>query len=403
MTPSTEGSAAESGARPARVTMVTASVTRAGGGLAPIVLDLTRALRKTGRAVDTLSTRDRFWTDAPGAGEAFPPRGPAAISGPLAYAPGLGRRLGELAPDVAHTHGLWRYSSSAVLRWCDRTGRPRVVSPHGMLDPWALRRGRRKKAIIGRLFERRHTTRADCLHALSPAERDAAREFGVRGPICVIPNGVDLAAPRPTVSPPWGDAEGRRVLLFLGRVHPKKGIDLLLEAWPRAAGVEPRLREWHLAVVGWDDGGHADALRRRAAALDLGDAVGFYGPAFGDVKAAAFASAAAFVLPSHSEGMPVAALEAWSYGLPTVLTPQCNLGIGFTEGGAVRVDPDIDSLARGLAGVAAADDAEFNQRGRRALALVERRFSWRAVTEQFGAVYDWLAGAGARPGCVEVS
>ncbi|MFH5805126.1 glycosyltransferase [Alienimonas sp. DA493] len=402
-----------------RVAMVTRSVSRAGGGLASVILDLARALSAIGRSPHVLSVRDEHFEedaaaagrvgDRPLAGEAFAPRGPRFAHDTWGYAPGLDRRLGELTPDVVHSHGLWHHSSKATVAWGRRSGRQWVVSPHGMLDPWAVRRSRAKKQLAWWAAERAHLAGAGCLHALADAEADAARAYGVTAPILVIPNGVSLDAPRPNVPPPWGEDEavraavgGRRVLLFLGRLHPKKGLDLLIDAWAELLRSEPAARDWHVAVLGWDDGGHAEELKGRAAAAGLcgldgrptGDAgaLGFYGPAFGDRKAAALAAASAFVLPSHSEGMPVAVLEAWAYGLPTVLTDACNLPEGFDRGGALRVEPTAASVRTGLAELVTERDAARSARGAAARALAEAEFAWPVIARRFGALYDWLAG-----------
>ncbi|QDT15525.1 glycosyltransferase [Alienimonas californiensis] len=415
---SVRASAAEDAASP-RVAMVTRSVSRAGGGLASVILDLARALSAIGRSPHVLSVRDEhFAEDAaaagqiegrPLAGEAFAPQGPRFTHGAWGYAPGLDRRLGELNPDVVHSHGLWHHSSAATAGWGRKSGRKWVVSPHGMLDPWAVRRSRAKKRVAWWLAERSHLAGAGCLHALADAEADAARAYGVRAPILVIPNGVSLEAPRPDAPPPWGEGEevsaavgGRRVLLFLGRLHPKKGLDLLIDAWAHLLKTEPAARDWHVAVLGWDDGGHAEELKARAAAAGLcgpggrptagKGALGFYGPAFGDRKAAALAGASGFVLPSHSEGMPVAVLEAWAYGLPTVLTDACNLPEGFDRGGALRVEPTADSLRTGLAELVTESDAARGARGAAARALAEAEFAWPVIARRFGALYDWLAG-----------
>ena len=121
-----------------------------------------------------------------------------ACCGPRAfgYAPELSRALDAARLDLVHTHGLWMYPSvAAAWRWATRWKRPLVVSPHGMLEPWAVRNSAWKKRIAGWLFENRHLRRAACLHALNDAEYEAIRAYGLTNPVAVIPNGVDLPEP----------------------------------------------------------------------------------------------------------------------------------------------------------------------------------------------------------------
>ena len=184
------------------------------------------------------------------------------------------------------------------------------------------------------------------MHALCEEEAEALARLAPGVPICVIPNGIDLPEPRAPEDP----ASSERILLFLGRIHPKKGLEPLIEAWarvPLAAALG-----WRLAIAGWDDGGYEAALVARVRDLGIADSVSFLGPAFRDVKQRVFRSAAAFVLPSFSEGLPMAVLEAWSFGLPVIMTDECHLGVGFACGAALRVEPTVASLAAGLADLA---------------------------------------------------
>src|SRR5262249_53569207 len=185
----------------------------------------------------------------------------------------------------------------ASLCWARATSRPYMISPHGMLDPWAVRNSAWKKQLTLRAYEVRHLRGAACLHALCEAEAMAIRAFGLDNPICIIPNGLDEPEARFEGETGW---QGRfptaaRVLLYLGRLHPKKGLVNLLRAWAafdRRAGSPGG--DWHLAVAGWDQLGHEGELRRLAEELALGDSVAFLGPLFGVEKSRCFASASAF-------------------------------------------------------------------------------------------------------------
>jgi glycosyltransferase involved in cell wall biosynthesis len=381
-----------------------ASVSRQAGGLFWAVPPLVRSLKAGGCAVTVLSIADRnstedagYWADADL--KVSSPRGPRAFG----YAPGLDAALDGAGLDVVHTHGLWMYPSVAASRWTARSRKPLIVSPHGMLDAWALRNAAWKKRAAGWLFENHHLRLAACLHALSEAEYQAIRDYGLSNPVAVIPNGVGLAAARePLPRPAWahglqGDA---RILLFLGRLHPKKGLPNLLRAWARVPSM--RSRNWYLVIAGWDQGGHEVELRRLAEALQLGEAVRFVGPQFDVHKAACMASADAFVLPSLSEGLPMAVLEAWAFRLPVLMTPQCNLPEGFAARGAMEIAPDADRMAERLAAFLDLPEAERRAMGNRGRRLVEERFNWSAISAQMSEVYAWVLGRQERPACVRV-
>jgi poly(glycerol-phosphate) alpha-glucosyltransferase len=323
----------------------------------------------------------------------------------LALAPALGRRLLEADLDLLHAHGLWSPQALWTLLWARRTRRPYLVSPHGMLDPWALRRSRARKRMAAALYERRRLEGAACVHVLGGFEREALRSFGVQGPVCEIPGAVDLPAGGPAAAPaPWEASieTGRPVLLYLGRLHPKKGLVSLLPAFAGARSRAPGLAEpWRVAVAGWDEGGHRSDLSRLARALGLERALAFTGPLTGPDRDAAYAAADAFVLPSLSEGLPLTVLEAWAHRLPVLMTEACHLPCGFSAGAALALSGDARADAAVLASLFSTSAEDRREMGRRGRALVEERFSWEVVGRQYTAVYSWLLGGGPTPGCVD--
>src|SRR5271165_4907043 len=178
-----------------RVSLVylTGPVSRAAGGLFDAVRNLALEIEDGNRyspSVMGLSEpnfeRDRSLWGKVGT-EAFRVRGPRFFG----YAPDLSTALHLKNPTLIHIHGLWIYPSVAAIRW-SRRSKPYVVSPHGMLDPWALKNSQWKKRISAALYENRHLRGAACLHALNHAEAEAMRAYGLKNPICVIPNGIDL-------------------------------------------------------------------------------------------------------------------------------------------------------------------------------------------------------------------
>lgn len=385
------------------VALLTAHMSRRAAGVWEFIRQLASALPQTGVNAAVIGLHDR--------------RAPAAdldglaaiacrVAGPDAFgfSSGLLPALRAFAPDVVHAQGIWMYPSLANLRWHRRTRRPYLVAPHGMLDSWALGRAQIKKRMVSSWFEREHLRSASCLHATNQAEARAIRADGLTNPICIVPYGVRLPADRPAMKPAWAQelAPDGKVLLFLGRLHPKKGLTGLLHAWQRVRA-EAEREGWHLAIAGWDQGGHADKLSALIADLSLARSVRLVGPQFGLDKEATFRAADAFILPSFSEGLPVAVQEAWSYRLPVLMTPHCNLPEGFAAGAALELQTEVGSIADALQTLFRMPAAEREQIGRRGRQFVEDRFSWDLVAAEMNRVYAWLAGGGAPPACVTVT
>jgi poly(glycerol-phosphate) alpha-glucosyltransferase len=276
-----------------------------------------------------------------------------------------------------------------------------------MLDPWALSQSRRRKQLAWHLFERGNLQRARAIQVLTTAEASAVRRLGITTPIALIPNGVALPPqPAPEAAPPlpapWADQvpAGERVLLFLSRFHPKKGLDPLLQAW-QAVELEARRLGWWLALAGYGDGGDlAGRVTAAQARQDLQRVV-VLGPCFGKQKQACLASASAFVLPSLSEGLPMAALEAMAYRLPCLLSAACNLPLAFERGAALPAEPEPALLADRLTRLFQLSCAEREAMGAAGRSFVQAHYSWEKAAEQTHGLYRWMLGGGERPDFLE--
>lgn len=384
--------------------MLTASVSRKAGGVFDGVRRLSQTLHQDHKVdIDVLSLEDEYTTEDLAAWSPLIPRTyPIRVSRRYGYAPGLRKALDDVKTDIVHSHGLWVYTSTAAHRFTRKTGCPRVVSTHGMLEPWAVRNARWKKKIAGWLYEDRQLNDATCIRALTLTEAGSIRAYGVRNPICIVPNGVDSRRTDSVAPPSWRDKafKDRKVALYLGRLHPIKGLPNLLKAWSRVQKDNfSGAREWALAIAGWDQGGNEKELRRLSEDLGLSH-IRFVGPQFGSDKSAAYAHSDAFILPSFSEGLPMTLLEAWSYGLPAVMTPGCNIPEAFQADAAIRVETEVPSIVQGLRELFRMSDAERRELGSRGRAFVRKRFAWSMVASEMKSVYEWLLGGGAPPGCV---
>jgi poly(glycerol-phosphate) alpha-glucosyltransferase len=208
----------------------------------------------------------------------------------------------------------------------------------------------------------------------------------------VIPNGVDL--------PDVGEINAktqpanRKTLLYLGRLHPKKNISNLIRAWNETFNSQRGSGDrWVLAIAGWDQGGYESELKHIAA----GPSVVFLGPQFGADKSEFYRTCDAFILPSLSEGLPMAVLEAWAHAKPVLITPECNLPEGFEANAALRIGTTPEEIAAGLKVLREMSDNDRSQMGNRGRALVSTRFAWARIGEQTRDVCDWVLGAGATP------
>jgi poly(glycerol-phosphate) alpha-glucosyltransferase len=379
-----------------KLLILTSSLSRASGGLFDAVRGLAFALAKSRRYLpfaaglrDSHTDLDQsLWGDIET--KAFDVLGPRAFG----YSPGLRNCLTDKNPDILHVHGLWMYPSVVATAWSGNQ-KPYIVSPHGMLDPWALNNSRWKKRISALLYENRHLRGACCIHALNHAEAESVRAYGLKNPICIIPNGVELP-------PLTGQrtSQSTHTLLYLGRLHPKKGLPKLLEAWSLVQK-EANNSRWRLVIAGWDQNGHQRDLEKLAAMLNIGSSISFVGPMFGEAKAASFSGASAFILPSLSEGLPMTVLEAWSWGLPVLMTPKCNLPEGEANGAAIMMEADADSISAALLRLLRMNDHKRGEMGMNGRHLVEKRFQWPRIAQQMADVYDWVLG-GSRPYTMEI-
>ncbi len=307
--------------------------------------------------------------------------------------------------DILSTHGLWKYCSVASRRWHRQTARPYIVHSHGMLEPWALRNAKLKKRIAALLYENQHLRGAACLRALSEAEARSIRSYGLHNPVCIIPNGVDLPELTENLALKAGNsvlqkfAQGQKILLYLGRLHPKKNVANLIRAWKQTLeSHSSAAKSWILAIAGWGKSAYEQNLKDLAAV----PSVVFVGAQFGAEKNACYRACDAFILPSLSEGLPMSVLEAWAHATPVLMTPECNLPEGFAAEAALQIGTSPEEIAAGLKQLLEMSDDDRRAIGDRGRTLVATKFSWPRIGEQMRSVYEWVLGGGATPQTVRL-
>ena len=311
-------------------------------------------------------------------------------------------RLRDLVGDceIVHIHGLWSAHGSAAADLSSRSRTPVIVSAHGMLERWAVAQRRWKKLLYSAAVERPRLRRAACLRALTHAEVADYRNFGLTNPVAVVPNGI--VVPESLDPEPFLDLfphlRNHRIVLYLGRIDHKKGVDLLCRAWASLSHPFPDARLVLAGPVSRDAGSLA---RRLVSELKISSSVTFTGLLRGRMKWSAFAAAGVFVLPSRSEGFSMAVLEALASRVPVLITRQCNFPeVVFSDCGWV-VEPETAAIRTALGEALSMSDSELARLGINGRNLVRRRYSWPTIGRQMADVYDWILG-GTRPTSVEI-
>lgn len=369
------------------------------GGPSTSVPALASALARAGVVVDLVTCES-----APGQA---PPRLPptALVSARLvppanrrtrwrsagnAFAQCLSTPASGAAYSVVHDHGLWLPNNHAVAVASRTLGIPRIVSPRGMLSGWALQHRGWKKRIAWWLYQRRDLQTADVLHATSKAEAREFRTVGLRQPVAMIPNGVEL--PPLSNSGPGTLKSEHRILLFLSRIHPQKGLLDLVKAWASA-----RPAGWRVVIAGTDENHHEAEVITACRQLGVAADFSFPGAVTGDAKWQMYRQANLFVLPSHSENFGIVVAEALASGVPVIttcgtpweelITHRCGWWTGTGSG----------PLAAALREAMAMGDNARREMGLRGRRLVEANYSWPGIATQMLAVYRWMIGINPKP------
>ena len=290
--------------------------------------------------------------------------------------------------DLVHVHELWLYTSYAACRAAKRHAVPYIVSVHGEMDGPRLREKRLKKWAYMRCVQRRHLRWADALHVHTEWEAETVRGI-VRGapPMLLLPNGAESGvAASPAALRAFENrypaVRDKRTILFLGRLHKLKGVDVLARSFARICGRHP---DSVLLLAGPDYDGTGPRVERAMRKAGLSDRVVFTGTIEGPTKAAAFATADVFVLPSHSEGFSLSVLEALAAGVPLVVSERCYFP-EIAEQSAGFVTP-VDEQAVAEAVDALLSDAELRRTmGENARALAQK-YAWPGLAARMADRY----------------
>ncbi len=309
----------------------------------------------------------------------------------LGRSPAMRQWLAEAARagavDVLHNNSLWMMPNVYSGWVARRQGVPLVVSPHGTLSAWAMRSGSPVKRLFWPLVQKPALASATCFHATAEAEYEDIRRAGFRQPVAVIPNGIDIPGLRPkTLGEP-------RTLLFLGRISPVKGLDMLLPAW---GALQERFPGWRLRIVGPDNNGYLVEMQRLAGKLCL-ERVEFSGALHGGQKWQAYQEADLFVLPTYSENFGIAVAEALAANTPVIVTRGAPWAGVERHGAGWWIEVGLDALVACLEDALSRPVDALAQMGLRGRAWMEEEYSWAHVGRQMVETYKWIVHGGGKP------
>lgn len=310
-------------------------------------------------------------------------------------------RLLRTAPaaDVYHLHGVWMRAMHYGAVAARRHRRPYVVELAGAYEPYPLSQKWLRKWIARRWFQDDLLHRAACLHVASAQEARGLRALGFKAPIAVTAVGVDMDAitgaqrDNEQAVPPWPELANRPFLLFLSRVHPKKGIELLLQAWGK---MDRRFDDWVLVIAGAGDPGYVEECRRAIADLGLEKRCFWAGQVDESQKSWLYRHAGCYVLPSYSENFGNTVAEALAHATPVITTPHTPWTNLPAEGCGWMAETTVESLRDVMTQALEMNPAERQRMGEIGQRLIEKQYSLASVVGQIDRVYAWTLG-GPRP------
>ena len=275
--------------------------------------------------------------------------------------------------DLIHGQCIWEPLFHQMRVLADKYRIPFILTPRGTLEPWSLQQSKWKKKIARWLYQDYDLKRCACIYATAEMEAQHIRELGFKNPICIIPNGIE------TDGYPCRKDESliKKQVLFLSRVHPKKGIELLIDAFSR---VHQEFPDWNVVVVGNGEDSYRLALKNKVAELGLGNYVEILSPVFGEAKVKLYQESSVFCLPSYSEnfGMVIADKR----------TGWC-------------IDLSVDNLVTALREAMTMSPDELYEMGQRGSILVNSNFNYRMVAKKNIALYEWIINKAEKPDFVK--
>ena len=302
----------------------------------------------------------------------------------------IAKYLKEEAFQLIQIQSMWDLPYHKVMVEARKQGIPYVITPRGMLEPWSLSQKRWKKKLAWWIYQRNDVQKSACVFTTAKMEAEHVSNLGITTFKSVIPNGIEIDGYPCKTSIDMV----KKQVLFLSRVHVKKGIELLFEAWKR---IHRDFIDWQLLIVGNGETDYIRALELKIDSLEMSDCIKIHPPVFGDAKTQLYHESALFCLPSYSENFGMVIAEAMSCGTPVITTTNCPWEILNETKTGWCIDLSVDNLEHALREALSMNETDLYEKGRKASQLIRENFDYRSVTRNTLRLYQWLLNGGEKP------
>lgn len=365
-----------------------ASMDKNSGGTTTAVLDILREQSKfTNLELYTLNSENQI--DIPIDRLKLVSENPTFLD----YSIGLQTKLSNSEADIFHGHAIWNLPIHQMAAHARKKKKPYLISVHGMLEPWSLEQGKLKKKIALQLYQKTDLENAYCIHATANSEAQSIKDLGFKNPIAIIPNGINTADYPLKKETDFSNTTKK--ILFLSRIHYKKGIELLIDAW--SSILDTNRKGWEIEIVGSGDKVYIDSLKKKIIDLNLQNQIKISDPKYGKDKTQAYHSADLFVLPTYSENFGMVVGEALSCGVPVITTKGTPWKDLEEYNAGSWIDIGVESLKNELEKYLPKDLPELKKMGVNGRKLVEEKYSIESVGAQFKELYSWILNKTEKP------
>lgn len=310
--------------------------------------------------------------------------------------------------DLIQLQSMWAKSYHVVALIARKHNIPYIITPRGMLEPWSLSQKKWKKKLALMFYQMKDLQKAACIFTTAEMEAQHVRELGVKAPMSVIPNGIETDGYACRTS-----LKGvKKQILFLSRVHVKKGIEILIDAFCKLRAEGGVFKEWSVVIVGNGEDDYIESLKRKVDELELGDCIKILPPVFGEAKTKLYQESSLFCLPSYSENFGMVIAEALSCGVPAITTNgtpwQLLNGDCSTMGASLDmlgedkrtgwcIDLSVENLERTLREAMTMSPAALYEMGQRGRKMIHENFNYRSVALKTKCLYEWIVNGGQNP------